>query len=76
MSWVDAYLAGLLLKREQLVDSSLRVALIDHVSLVSTLVASKHTDASFSASGIAASTSLVKSLSALSTSPLDMVAGS
>jgi hypothetical protein len=30
---------------------------------------------SFSASGIAASTSLVKSLSALRTSPLDMVAG-
>lgn len=76
MGYVDAYLAGLLLKREQLVDSSLRIALIDYISFAPTLIAIRHTEASFSASGIAASTSLVKSLSALSTSPLDMVAGS
>ena len=70
------YLAGLLLEREQLIDASLRVALINYVSFASLSGASEHTEASFSASGIAASTSLVKSLSALSTSPLDMVAGS
>ena len=70
------YLAGLLLEREQLIDASLRVALINYVSFASPSGTSEHTDASFSASGIAASTSLVKSLSALSTSPLDMVAGS
>ena len=76
MGYVDACLTGLLLEREQLVDSSLRVALINCISFASTLIATVHTEASFSASGIAASTSLVKSLSALSTSPLDMVAGS
>ena len=74
--YVEACLTSLLLEREQLVDSSLRIALINYISFASTLKAIRHTEASFSASGIAASTSLVKSLSALSTSPLDMVAGS
>jgi hypothetical protein len=68
------YLAGLLLEREQLVDGGLWVALI-MVNFTQASASALLTDPSFSASGRTLSTSFEKSLSALSTSPLDMVAG-
>jgi hypothetical protein len=68
------YLAGLLLEREQLVDGGLWVALI-MVNSTQASAGALLTDPSFSASGRILSTSFEKSLSALSTSPLDMVAG-
>lgn len=70
------YLASLLLEREQLFNSGLCIALRYMSTLVLELLSFLRTAPSFSASGIAASASLVKSLSALSTSPLDMMAGS
>jgi hypothetical protein len=69
------YLAGLLLECEQVVDASLRVALLSPCQLRIASDSIRHTAPCFSASGMAASVSLEKSLSALSTSPLDMVAG-
>jgi hypothetical protein len=69
------YLAGLLLECEQVVDAGLRVALLSPCQLRIASDSIQHTAPCFSASGMAASVSLEKSLSALSTSPLDMVAG-
>jgi hypothetical protein len=70
----DPYLACLLLERKQLVNSSLWVALEHGISLGPASPNYSNTFPSFSASGIWESASLLKSLSALSTSPLDMVA--
>lgn len=70
----DPYLACLLLERKQLVNSSLWIALEHCVSLDPASPDYSNTFPSFSASGIWASASLLKSFSALSTSPLDMVA--
>ena len=72
----SVYLACLLLERQQLVDGSLWVALRHGVSFAPASCHMQLTAPSFSASGIWASASFEKSFSALSTSPLDMVAGS
>lgn len=67
---------GLLLETEQLLDCRLRLAILCDSS-VREMVADgidAHTLASFSASGRRASTSLVKSLSALRMVPSDMAA--
>jgi hypothetical protein len=69
------YLARLLFEGKQVVDASLRVALMLLLAIFEFLDLFTRTALSFSASGMAASVSLEKSLSAFSTSPLDMVAG-